>query len=128
MSTAPKNKTLAPRPALTVTHAARPISGVDRALKNIKYSKGNIIVLGDMNVNWLEDNNEIFLFPELFASYDMRQIVKSPTRVTATLSGTIDFIFTSLPFSGVSCEVLGTGMSYHCAQRAFVTDIAASLS
>ena len=67
-------------------------------LDTVTGSKLEYIVIGDLNINCLEDTfnnrNEIQYLCDLF---NISQLVKEPTRVTTTSKTLIDVILTSMP-------------------------------
>ena len=67
----------------------------ERQMAKIRESGNHIIVAGDFNVNLLSDSNHKRNLEHLMASYNMEQLVCSPTRVTSRSSTLIDHIYVS---------------------------------
>ena len=65
----------------------------ERQMAKIRESGNHIIVAGDFNVNLLSDSNHKRDLEHLMASYNMEQLVCSPTRVTSRSSTLIDHIY-----------------------------------
>ena len=53
----------------------------------------NLIICGDINVNYLQDSRNKFLLNSLLASFNLHSAVNFPTRISNSSSTTIDNIF-----------------------------------
>ena len=70
----------------------------------------NILLLGDLNIDLLDNNND---WMALFSSFCLNQIINVPTRITNTTSTLIDHIYTSnLGFISEVCVPV-SGLSDH---------------
>ena len=54
-----------------------------------------IVILGDLNCNMLNTNNDYRILKGICDELDLNQIIKSPTRVTATTKSLIDILLVS---------------------------------
>ena len=83
-------------------------------LDTVTGSKLEYIVIGDLNINCLEDTfnnrNEIQYLCDLF---NISQLVKEPTRVTTTSKTLIDVILTSMPENHQNTSVIKITLSDH---------------
>ena len=73
----------------------------------------NIIILGDLNCNILDDTVDSRTFKELCASFNLTQLVKEPTRITETKRSLIDVIMTIDPTLAESSSVIKSSISDH---------------
>ena len=71
-----------------------------------------MIVLGDMNVNFLApgDNKDLKSVFELFG---LKQIIEKPTRITETTRTLIDAVLTNTPANIVDTDVIATSIGDH---------------
>ena len=54
-----------------------------------------IVILGDLNCNMLNTNNDYRILKGIRDELNLNQIIKSPTRVTATTKSLIDIVLVS---------------------------------
>ena len=89
----------------------------DKLLNSIDAEdKETIIYLGDTNCNMLDfTNNDTKNLMRLLTKFHPIQLVKSPTRTTATTKTIIDHIITNRPASVSKSGVLSCGISDHDA-------------
>ena len=80
---------------------------------NNKYSKLNIIIGGDFNINILSDNLKSNQFINLMQEYKFTQYVNSPTRITPNTASCIDLIFTNFKWKDMHATVEELGFSDH---------------
>lgn len=59
-------------------------------------SNNEVLLLGDFNINWMENrcNKEL---KNLTSKFDFQQLIKGPTRVTRSIESMIDLIFSNKP-------------------------------
>lgn len=84
-----------------VNYAA--ISGLDTNLSNLQMASDNIIFMGDFNINLLErDKPDAKFLLKYLEKHNLSQIIKDPTRITASTSTLIDHIYIqdSIPLIG----------------------------
>jgi endonuclease/exonuclease/phosphatase (EEP) superfamily protein YafD len=74
-----------------------------------------IILTGDLNCNLLIDGNEQTQLRQVFLSYDMKPLVKTPTRITESSRTLLDNVFTNHCEQDVSTTVFNTALSDHLA-------------
>nr|CAH7753143.1 unnamed protein product [Callosobruchus chinensis] len=65
---------------------------LDESLSYLATSYDNVMILGDLNVNFLEHKNRMSYCIE---SYNMKQLIEEPTRITDQTSSLLDPIFFS---------------------------------
>ncbi|XP_028518360.1 uncharacterized protein LOC114576263, partial [Exaiptasia diaphana] len=73
------------------------ISSLSNSMSSIDLDKSDVVLLGDLNVNLLKnskgckkDKQELLKFSR---TYDFKQLIKEPTRITDTSRSLIDLIF-----------------------------------
>lgn len=76
-----------------------------------------IIICGDININYLNKNNETAELIDLVSSFYIKPVFDEPTRLSNKSSTAIDYIFTNFNDSLVEKNVLHTGLSDHSAQQ-----------
>ncbi len=68
--------------------------------------------MGDFNINW-EDKSTRTNLKQITDSFDLKQLISGPTRITNSTKSQIDLIFTNRPERILkSCNML-TGLSDH---------------
>jgi len=95
------------------------LSSVDTILNRLYNNSVNIIICGDLNVNYLENSNNKLQLDSLLASYNLHSAVDSPTRITTSSCTEIDKHI-NIDFFIQSCP---NGLSDHDAQILTLTDI-----
>lgn len=78
-----------------------------------KHSSKNVIIGGDMNIDFLNKNKQCRDIINLFKSYNLTQNVKDFTRVTEKSSSCLDFVFTNFSNTILSVDVIDYGLSDH---------------
>ena len=73
----------------------------------------DIIILGDLNCNILDDTTNSRTLKEICASFNLTQLMKEPTRITETKRSLIDVIMTTDPTLADSCLVVTSSISDH---------------
>ena len=86
---------------------------LSRTLLDMLLHGNDIIILGDLNCNILDDTVDSRTFKELCASFNLTQLVKEPTRITETKRSLIDVIMTTDPTLAESCPVITSSISDH---------------
>jgi exonuclease III len=69
------------------------LSTLDSILGKLFTNSLNIVICGDLNINYLEDSTNKLKLDSLLASYNLHSTVDIPTRITNSSSTTIDNIF-----------------------------------
>ena len=82
------------------------------------------IVCGDFNVNFLEESVQKVQLQLVFSSFNMRQLMKVPTRTNALL----DLIFTNIPDVDINFAVIDSQLSDHLAQILSVKNVTPTFS
>ena len=106
-----------------VTSAYRPpgkpveyFNELDKLLNSTDAEDKETIYLGDTNCNMLDfTNNDTKNLMRLLTKFHLVQLIKSPTRTTATTKTVIDHIITNRPASVSKSGVLSCGISDHDA-------------
>lgn len=108
--------------AFNVTGAYRPPSCVDGFFENLEniirtidIESKEIIILGDLNCNYLRDrgDSQLSLLKQLSTIYHLKQLINEPTRVTQTTSTLIDIVLSNEPSRIIASGVLHIGISDH---------------
>ena len=68
--------------------------------------------MGDLNCNYLNDNDNREI-KDIVTTNGFTQLLKTPTRVTATTSSLIDVILTNNPLNISGCSNIIAGLSDH---------------
>lgn len=74
--------------------------------------KKEVILLGDLNCNWLDKTNRKAL-KQIMDSLDFMQLIEGPTRLTTSSQTQIDLIFSNKPERVVKTYNFITGLSDH---------------
>lgn len=79
------------------------------------FSVGDIICGGDLNINLLDSNCYCERYLDCMDSFNLKQVISSPTRVTNTSATLIDHILFPANVDNVKCDIkdLGEGVSDH---------------
>ena len=86
----------------------------DELLHNSLASSENkeTILIGDFNINYqkVDDNGEL---KSIFTLFQLKQIIKTATRVTDKTESLIDLVFTNVPFNITMNDVYALSFSDH---------------
>lgn len=78
------------------------IGAFENSLSEVTVACDEVICCGDTNINFLDLNNrKTSLFMDCIDSFNLKQVINSPTRVTGTSSTLIDIILIS---NGLDCN------------------------
>ena len=86
---------------------------LSRSLLDMLLHGNDIIILGDLNCNNLDDTVDSRTLKELCASFNLTQLVKEPTRITEAKCFLIDVIMITDPSLAESCSVITSSISDH---------------
>lgn len=90
---------------------------LDMILQSLYTPKLNLIICGDININYLNDNDKMNQLDALLKSYNLFSIVKFPTRICNNASTAIDNIFIEInKIENYEVYPLINGLSDHNAQ------------
>ena len=93
------------------------LSSLGSVLNQIYSNSVNIIICGDININYLDNTNNKLQLDSLLASYDLYSIVGFPTRISNCSSTAIDNIFIDIfKNTNFTIKPLPNGLSDHDAQ------------
>lgn len=81
---------------------------------NNKYTKLNVVIGGDFNINILTKNSKVNTLLNLMSEYKYTQHIKQPTHITQTASTCLDLIFTNFKNIDLCTYVEELGFSDHC--------------
>lgn len=79
-----------------------------------RFARKRIIILGDFNINTLENNQKAEIFRNLLLKYNVTLTLNEPTRITLKSQTCIDNIITNL--KSYTAKVAHLGLSDHSAQ------------
>jgi hypothetical protein len=82
-------------------------------LVNIKYSKKNVIIGGDLNVDILKSTSLSQNLLHLFRNFNFHQHVNEPTRVSLNSKTCLDILFTNFNVIDMGIDVVELGFSDH---------------
>jgi exonuclease III len=85
-------------------------------LEQTVHKCGNIILVGDLNINTLENGWDHKQLLDIINAYNLTMTIKVPTRVTESSATTIDQIITNIPATHYHTNVLNSLLSDHYAQ------------
>lgn len=89
---------------------------VNSMLLNASQCYDNLVILGDLNCNILhpdKGSREGRALLDLMIKYNLTNLIREPTRVSATSSTLIDVILTNRPLSFLTSGTLDLGLSDH---------------
>ena len=69
-----------------------------KILQILKNSNSNFIIGGDFNVNLLEQNQNSIAYLDILDEFQVKQLVKGPTRITSRSKTNLDHILSNLDF------------------------------
>lgn len=75
----------------------------------------DFVVVGDFNLDFMVDSERLRRFSDIVGSYNLRPIVREPTRITDTSSSCIDNVLTDLSGDDFKISVVDPAMSDHLA-------------
>ena len=75
-------------------------------------TKNEVILLGDLNINWLDKSNRRQL-KSLLTNFNLTQLIKGPTRLTTSSETCIDLVFTNKCERIQKVYNMMTGLSDH---------------
>lgn len=81
-------------------------------LSTLSAENRECVLLGDMNCNYLVNSDHKEL-KSILVSFGLKQLVKSPTRITKESKTLIDVICSTEPFNLNSIKVIAAGLSDH---------------
>jgi endonuclease/exonuclease/phosphatase family metal-dependent hydrolase len=97
---------------------------METLLSCISINSSELIICGDLNVNFLENTTHKQLLNSLLATYGLYSTIQLPTRITNSSASTIDNIFiNTVKFNNFIVHPLTNGMSDHDAQIIVLHDI-----
>nr|CAI5820746.1 unnamed protein product [Callosobruchus analis] len=73
------------------------INELDISISTILPVSDSLLIAGDLNINILDKNRPTILLLNLLESYDLKQLVNTPTRISNTSQTLIDVIIVSNP-------------------------------
>jgi hypothetical protein len=85
-------------------------------LQKIQSNKRKTLMYGDWNLNFLVENKRVLEVNNLLESYNLINIVSSPTRITPTSESLIDVVIINKQYSNSEISVVKMGFSDHLAQ------------
>ena len=105
---------------LTIIGCYRPPSAINDSVSSLtdllsKFGSSELILLGDLNWDWLSDKS--INFKEVCDSLNLSQLIDSPTRINPSKpdsNSLIDIILTNAVHKYVSVGVFPNDISDHC--------------
>ena len=89
-------------------------SRVEEILTDVLRNDGEIVLIGDFNLNYLNPTSATKHFQQTTKSFHLKQTITKPTRITEETRTLIDLFLTSRP-ELYTCGVIAIGFSDHCA-------------
>ena len=86
----------------------------DECMHNVLTNDGEIVLIGDFNLNYLNPTSATKHFQQTTKSFHLKQTITEPTRITEETRTLIDLFLTSRP-ELYTCGVIPIGFSDHCA-------------
>ena len=71
------------------------LSELENSISQIYPSVNNVIIVGDFNIDILNVTSASVMLLDLLSSFDLKQVIKNPTRIAANSSTLIDVIIMS---------------------------------
>lgn len=105
---------------LTIIGCYRPPSAIKDSIRSLtdllsRFSSSELILLGDLNWDWLSDSSENF--KQICDSLNLCQLINSPTRINPSKpdrNSLLDVILTNAVHKYVSIGVFSNDISDHC--------------
>ena len=94
---------------------------LESLLDKISKLNKNVVICGDINVDWLEQNNHKDELCVIMNYFNLNAIVNSPTRITTTKKSALDQFFISKQISSFNVNIFNPGFSDHEAQEVHLT-------
>jgi hypothetical protein len=85
-----------------------------------QYKNKKLLLCGDQNLNFMLDNKKLQKVQNLLDSYNLRNTVRSPTRITPYSESLIDVMVTNKDNPELKASVVDLGFSDHLAQVVIV--------
>lgn len=92
------------------------IEAMESILHKLMEENITVTIVGDFNINMLENSKKRQTLLDLLRSYNLQQTIHQPTRITATTATCIDNIFTNAG-ENWSTNIIQTHISDHTAQK-----------
>ena len=92
------------------------LNQLESILNKICKTSTHIILCGDFNINFLDDNPKKNIFDSLLASFGLFSTIKFPTRITYQSCSLIDNIFINIHNHDYSVYPFINGLSDHDGQ------------
>ena len=73
------------------------VNDMERTLELIYSENKEILLLGDLNYNFVNNQSINSTWNSVYSSYNLKQLVNQPTRVTSCSSSIIDHLYTNMP-------------------------------
>jgi len=99
------------------------LNQLESILNKIYKTSSELIVCGDLNINYLNDNSRKDLLDSLLASFNLFSTVKFPTRISNNSCTSIDNIYINTYRHEFSVHSLINGLSDHDAQIITLSNI-----
>jgi hypothetical protein len=100
------------------------IDNLEKVLSLVYCNNAEIIICGDININYLTDSTHKQLLDSLLASYGLCSTIQFPTRIQNNTHSVIDNIFiNTLKFNDFSLFPIINGLSDHDAQEIIIHNI-----
>jgi hypothetical protein len=104
------------------------ITNLDAILKKLFTVTVNLIICGDININYLVDSDRKRQLQALLKTYNLTSVVNFPTRIQHNSAISIDNIFTDITkFGNYSISPIINGLSDHDAQTITLHSLSPSL-
>lgn len=94
----------------------------DLLLEILNRNHKNIVVVGDVNIDVLEESKNKKLLFNVLNSNHIKALVNFPTRICKTKKSAIDNVFTNIAKSKIKVSGIITELSDHDAQLCVITD------
>jgi hypothetical protein len=98
------------------------LTSLDLLLEKVTKDFENIIITGDLNINWLSNDTSVLLLKDIFLAYNLKNVVDRPTRVTGTSASQIDYIVTNIHSHLHTGAVVNNNVSDHLGQQIYISE------
>ena len=90
------------------------LEDLDTSLCQVTLAADHVILVGDLNINLLKNSTQSSNLLNMLDTYNLKQIIESPTRITTDSHTLIDIICLPKTFDFCNCNIYDTfGMSDH---------------
>jgi len=90
---------------------------LESLLQQVTRNNQSALICGDWNINFLDvDDPKVNILRNTFASFNLKELVQQPTRITPDSKSLLDNVVTNISSEHMSCDSFFSSLSDHDAQ------------